>query len=129
MTSTQRIVAGFFISVWVLIVAVRFAASDTLRAALGIDDPAVSVFMAGISVLIAVVLIGIVRRWRWVFWLVLVACLGGVLRVPASALELAGIIATALPPWYVALQAIIGVAQIGVAAAMIRGYRRLGVWD
>jgi hypothetical protein len=128
MTSTQRMVTGFFVGVWALLVALRFAASDTLRTALGVDDPAVSVFIAGISVLITVVVIGVVRRWRWLFWLVLVACVGGVVRVSASALQLAGIIATTLPPWYIALQAIIGVAQIVIAAAMIRGYRRLGVW-
>jgi hypothetical protein len=128
MTATQRVVAGFFIGVWLLLVGLRLSASDTLRAALGIDDLAVSLFIAGISVLIAVLVIGVVQRWRWVFWLVLVACLGGLLRVLASALEMTGIIATSLPRWYVAVQGIIGIAQIVVAAVMIRGYRRLGVW-
>jgi hypothetical protein len=128
MTATQRMVAGFFIAVWLLLVGLRLAASDTLRAALGVDDVAVSLFIAGISVLIAVLLVGVVQRWRWVFWLVLVACLGGVLRVLASATELTGIITTSLPPWYVAVQGVIGIAQIVVAAVMIRGYRRLGVW-
>jgi hypothetical protein len=37
--------------------------------------------------------IRVVNRWRWTFWLVLVALvLGGLLRVPASALQLAGML-------------------------------------
>jgi len=128
MAATQRVVAGFFIGVWVLLVGLRFAAADTLHAALGIDEPAASIFIAAISVLIAVLLVGTVRRWRWLFWLVLLACLGGAIRVPASALELGGVISTTLPSWYVALQGGIGVTQVVVAVLMVRGYRRAGIW-
>ena len=115
-------------SVWVVLLAVWIVARDTLRSALSVDDAAVPLFIAGISVLIAFVLVAVVRRWRWVFWLVLLACLGGIIRVPISALELAGIFSTPLPPWYVMLQGAIGAAQIGVAVILIRGYRRAGVW-
>jgi hypothetical protein len=128
MTSTQRVVAGFFIGVLLLLIGVRFVAADTLREELGVDESVVPVFIAAISVLIAVVLVGVVRRWRWVFWLVLLASLGGLFRVPASALELAGVIATALPAWYVLLQGAIGAVQVIVAVVMIRGYRRAGAW-
>ena len=128
MTSTQRVVAGFFVGVWLLLMGVRFVAADTFRDALGVDDSVVPVFIAAISGLIAVVLVGIIRRWRWLFWLVLLASLGGVIRVPASALELAGVIATALPAWYVLLQGAIGAVQVIVAVLMIRGYRRAGAW-
>jgi hypothetical protein len=34
--------------------------------------------------------VGVVRRWRWTFWLILVAFLFGVLRVPVAALQLTG---------------------------------------
>ena len=129
MTSTQRLVVAFFTGIWVLVVALRFAAEDTVRVALGIDEPLISFFIAGLSALIAVLVIGVVRRWRWIFWLVLLAFLGGAPRIIASALELSGLIATALPPWYVALQAAIGAVQIVVAIVMIRGYRRGGVWS
>ena len=128
MASTQRVVAGFFISVWVLLIGLRIAAADTIHAALGIDEPAESIFIAAISVLSAVILVGIVRRWRWLFWLVLLAFLGGAIRVPASALELGGVISSTRPSWYVALQGGIGVAQVIVAILMVRRYRRAGIW-
>jgi hypothetical protein len=41
--------------------------------------------------------VGVLRRWRWTFWLVLVAFLFGVLRVPASILELMGWLPAAGP--------------------------------
>ena len=128
MTPTQRVVAGFFIGVWALLVGLRFAAAETVRVALGINDSVIPLFIAAISVLITVILVGVLRRWRWIFWLVLIANLGGVLRLPASALELVGVISTDLPPWYVILQGAIGAVQVVVALVMIRGYRRAGLW-
>lgn len=73
--------------------------------------------------------VGVVRRWRWTFWLVLVAFLiGGVLRVPASILQLSGMLPTDFPAWYVMLQALIGVVQVAIGILMVVGYRRDGVW-
>lgn len=68
------------------------------------------------------------RRWRWTFWLILVAFLAGALRVPASILELAGVIPAGTPAWYVALQGAIGIIQLGIGLALLRGYRKGGVW-
>lgn len=78
--------------------------------------------------LIAVLVIGIVRRWRWAFWLIMVAFLFGVLRLPASALQLAGLMPATGPNWYEALQGIIGLVQFLIALAMFSGYRKAGVW-
>jgi hypothetical protein len=73
--------------------------------------------------------IGVVNRWRWTFWLVLVALvLGGLLRVPASALQLAGMLPAQGPDWYTLLQAILGVARVAIGLAMLAGYQREGVW-
>ena len=68
------------------------------------------------------------RRWRWTFWLIVVAFLFGVLRVPASALELWGVLPTAAPTWYVLCQALLGLLQFALGPAMVAGYRRAGVW-
>ncbi|HEY8816512.1 MAG TPA: hypothetical protein VIP57_15600 [Candidatus Dormibacteraeota bacterium] len=73
-------------------------------------------------------MIGIVRRWRWAFWLIMVAFLFGVLRLPASALQLAGLMPATGPNWYEALQGIIGLVQFLIALAMFSGYRKAGVW-
>ena len=43
---------------------------------------------------------GVLRRWRWTFWLVLVAFLAGILRVPVAILQLTGVLATDVPAWY-----------------------------
>jgi len=72
--------------------------------------------------------IGVVRRWRWTFWLIVVAFIAGVLRVPASILQLSGVLPSESPSWYVLLQAIMGFMQVGIGLAMLAGYRRSGVW-
>ena len=57
-------------------------------------------------------------------------CLGtsGVLRVPASALQLAGIVPAQGPAWYVVLQAVVGLIQFVIALMMLAGYRKAGLW-
>jgi hypothetical protein len=72
--------------------------------------------------------VGVLRRWRWIFWLVLVAFLAGVLRVPVAVLQLTGVLAADVPAWYVAFQGVIGLAQVAIGLAMLAGYRRAGVW-
>ena len=80
--------------------------------------------MTILTVFIAVLCVGVVRRWRCTFWVVLVAFLAGVLRVPASILELTGILPAAGPTWYVLLQAVLGLAQFGIGLVMLSEFRR-----
>jgi hypothetical protein len=70
--------------------------------------------------------VGVLRRWT--FWLVLVAFILGVLRVPASLLQLAGLLPASGPAWYTLLQAFLGLLQFAIGLAMIGGYRRAGTW-
>jgi hypothetical protein len=92
--------------------------------------PAQVLFLTGLTGLLAVLLAGTLRRWRWTFWLVVVAFgLGGLIRIPASALQLAGAIPPTGPAWYMTLQGAIGVIQVVIAAAMLRGWRRGGAWN
>jgi hypothetical protein len=74
------------------------------------------------------VAVGVLRRWRWTFWLILVAFLFGVLRVPVAVPRLTGVVSASTPAWYVVLQGLIGVAQLAVALSMLVSYRRSGVW-
>lgn len=85
-------------------------------------------FLIALSVLIAFLTLGVIRRWRWTFWLLLIAFLFGVVRVPASALQIAGIIPASGPTWYEELQGLIGVVQFLIAIAMFAGYRKAGAW-
>jgi hypothetical protein len=84
--------------------------------------------LAALSAFIGVLAVGVVRRWRWTFWLILVAFLFGVLRVPVAALQLTGVLATDTPTWYVLYQGLLGVTQFGIGLTMTVGYRRSGPW-
>jgi len=50
------------------------------------------------------------------------------LRLPASALQLAGMIPASGPTWYEALQGVIGVVQFSDRDRDVRGLRKAGVW-
>jgi hypothetical protein len=63
------------------------------------------------------------------FWLILVAFFFfGVLRLPASILQLTGVMPATGPTWYEVLQGAIGVVQFLIALAMFSGYRKAGLW-
>jgi hypothetical protein len=129
---TQLLVVGFFVLVWVTLVAVLVLSPDvytqTLRGVGGGSLAIEAAFVITLSVLIAFLVVGVVRRWRWTFWLVLIAFFFGVLRLAASALQLAGMIPASGPTWYEALQGVSGVVHFLIAIAMFAGYRKAGVW-
>ena len=129
---TQAAVLGFLATAIVglfLILALAPRLIDgKLQAAGGDLVAARVVFIGALAVLISLLAIGVVRQWRWTFWLVTLAFLFGVLRIPATGLELAGTIPTGDPSWYVVLQGFIGAVQVIVGFLMIRGWRRAGPW-
>jgi len=86
------------------------------------------VFVVALSGLIGVISAGVVWRWRWLFWVILVVFLLGVLRVPVTVLELSGQMAASSPAWYIAVQGVASVVQFAIALLMLVGYRRSGVW-
>lgn len=85
-------------------------------------------FMVAIAVLVAVLATGIVRRWRWVFWLVMVAFTLSALQIVALPFELAGVVSPHIPAWYALLRALVAATQLAIGIWMIRIYRRCGVW-
>ena len=129
---TQQLVLGFFIFAWVALVVILLAAPEVYEQALhlpgGERNLPTLAFLAAISAFLVLLGIGVVRRWRWMFWLILVAFILGVLRVPASILQLTGVLSEELPTWYVVLQALISVVQFVIGLLMLAGYRREGVW-
>ena len=59
---------------------------------------------------------------------VLVVFLAGIVRVPTSALQLARIVPSQDPAWYVVLEVVVGLIQFVIAITMLVGYRKAGVW-
>jgi hypothetical protein len=49
-------------------------------------------------------------------------------RVLTSALQLAGIVPSQDPAWYVLLEVVVGLVQFVIAVTMLAGYRKAGVW-
>jgi hypothetical protein len=71
---------------------------------------------------------GVIRGWRWTFWLILVVFLLGIRTVPVAALELSGRLTQQGPTWYVLFMGVVGLAQFGIGVAMLIGWRGSGIW-
>jgi hypothetical protein len=126
---TQALVLGFFALTWTSLVAIFAAAPEVYYQALKLSSAGAGLlFLVAISAFIVLLGIGVVRRWRWTFWLIVVAFLFGVLRIPASVLSLEGVLPANGPTWYVLYQALLGLLHFVIALAMVAGYRRDGIW-
>jgi len=129
----QALVLAFFLTAWISLVAILVAAPEVyerrLRSLPGAQRIVDVVFVVALTAFIVFLSIGVLRRWRWAFWLILIAFLLGVLRVPVAVLQLSGQMTPDGPTWYVILQGVIGVVQVLIALTMIHAYRRSGVWD
>jgi hypothetical protein len=129
---TQALVLSFFLVALTSLVVILTAAPEVYDQALRVpsDSPrwVAFTFLAVLAVFIGLLAMGVLRRWRWTFWLVLVAFLAGVLRVPVAGLQLTGVLTADGPTWYVVFQGSLGVLQFAIGLAMVAGYRRAGVW-
>jgi hypothetical protein len=129
---TQAVVLGFGVLAWLSLVGTLVAAPDVLDGVLKLPPVARRAgelaFLIALSTFLALLGVGVVRRWRWTFWLVLVAFLAGLLRAPASVLQLTGVLPSNGPTWYTLLQAAIGLIQFAIGLAMLAGLRKAGPW-
>jgi hypothetical protein len=129
---TKALVLALFALYWVTVVTILVAAREVYDHAIrlpgGNQRPAEIGLLLVLTALIALLSTGVIRSWRWTFWLILVAFMAGILHVLASALQLVGAMAYEGPGWYVLLQLVVGLTQFVIALAMLAGYRRAGVW-
>ena len=128
---TQALVLGFFVVALGSLLMILVAAPDVYDQALRLPDGsgvAEVGFLVVLTGFLGLLAFGVLRRWRWTFWLVLVAFLAVILRVPVTILQLTGVLAADVPTWYVLFQGVIGLAQVAIGLAMLAGYRRAGVW-
>jgi hypothetical protein len=128
----QALVLGFLLVAWTSLIAILLAAPEVyeqrLRSLPGPQHVVDIIFVAALTAFIVLLSIGVVRRWRWMFWLILIAFLFGVLRIPVAVLQLSGRMTPDGPPWYIVMQGVIGVLQVLIGLTMIFGYRRSGIW-
>ena len=128
---TQALVLGFFVVALASLVVILVAAPEVYDQALRLREGSAAMevaFLAALTAFIGLLTVGVLRRWRWIFWLVLVAFFAGVLRVPVAVLQLTGVLAADVPAWYVIFQGVFGLVQVAICLAMLAGYRRSGVW-
>lgn len=139
MNRLKATVLGLFAIYWLFIVALLLFARglyDSLLAGqlsqymklAGDMRPAEIATLLALTALLTLLSIGILRNWRWAFWLMLLAFLAGILHVPVSALQLARVMPLQSPAWYVALQAVVSLIQFVIGLLMLLGYRQAGVW-
>ena len=135
MNRTKAMVLALFAAYWIFVVVLLVAARGVYDGLLppavrlaGSQRPAEIGTLLVLTALFALLSTGVIRGWRWTFWLIVVVFLAGIVRVPGSALQLAGIVPIQGPAWYVVLQAVVGVLQCSIALAMLVGYRKAGVW-
>jgi hypothetical protein len=133
LNEAQWLVLAFLSFAWLSLIVVLAAAPEVYEQTLGVRSegdarPTELLFLGALSMFILLLVVSVLRRWRWAFWLLLVAFLAGILRVPATILELAGWIPKSGPSWYVMFQALIGIVQFAIGLVLVIQYRRYGVW-
>jgi hypothetical protein len=131
----ERAVIAFFILAALSLLVVYladpaiYAQSLSLASSLTDRYPVpVTLFLVGVLVLIALLILGVVRHWRWLFWLMLVAFASSALQIPAILLQIADVLPSSDPLWYSLFRMGSGVVELALAIWMIQVYRHEGVW-
>jgi hypothetical protein len=129
---SQALVVGFFVMAIGSLVVIRAVAPDVYEQALSFPPSwprwAKTAFLIALAAFLTLLSIGVLRRWRWTFWLILLAFLAGALRVPAAVLQLTDVLPAHTPRWYVVYQGLIGLVQLAIGLTLLADYRRSGIW-
>lgn len=128
---TQGLVLGFVAAAWLSLIVILVTAPEVYDETLPDIGNRVAVetgFLVLLTAFLAVLSIGVLRRWRWTFWLTLAAFLLGVVRTPVAVLQLTGALAPSGPRWYAVFQGAVGLVQFGIGLVMLHDYRRFGTW-
>ncbi|HKF17324.1 MAG TPA: hypothetical protein VKF14_09080 [Candidatus Dormibacteraeota bacterium] len=130
---TKGLVLALFAAYWLVVVVVLVTARDVYDQQLPVNlsgdrRPAEIAALLVLTALFGVLSTGIIRNWRWTFWLILVAFMAGILRAPISALQLTGAVPAQGPAWFLVLQVVVGLVQFIIGVAMFAGYRKAGIW-
>ncbi len=131
----ERGVLAFFLLAALFLVVVYVTApsiyAETLKLQPSGGDHypwAVTLFLVAILAFVAVLSVGVVRHWRWVFWILLIAFGFSVLEIPVGILQLTGVLPSSFPVWYSLCRMGVAVIEVVIAVWMWQVYRRYGVW-
>ena len=131
----ERGIIAFFIFAALLLLLVYFADPAIYAQSLSVTSSpsdrypvAVTLFLIAILAFLTLLTLGVVRHWRWLFWLMLVAFAGSVVQIPVLLLMITGVLPSSDPLWYTLLRVTAGVYELALAVWMIRVYQREGVW-
>jgi hypothetical protein len=131
----ESAIIAFFILAALSLLVVYLAAPAIYAHALALTSSptdrypvAVTLFLLGILAVIAFLILGVVRHWRWLFWVMLVAFATSALHIPVTLLQMTGVLPSSDPLWYGLLQMGAAVVEVALAVWMIRVYRYEGVW-
>lgn len=131
----EQALIAFFVMCAVFVVVVYVTAPSVYTTSLMLSSsPAdrypfpITLFLGALLMFIAALIIGVLRRWRWLFWLLLVAFGFSVLAVPVMILQLMGRVPDSFPTWYSLCRLGVALLEVGLAIWMAQVYRRYGVW-
>lgn len=134
-TRLERTIIAFFILAATSLLVVYVADPAIYTQSLSLtSSPAerypvpVTLFLVGVLTMIALLILGVVRHWRWLFWLILLAFTGSIIQIPVEGLQLLGVFPNPYPVWYSLYRGGVGVIELGFAFWMIQTYRHQGVW-
>jgi hypothetical protein len=131
----ERLLLAFFLLAALFLLVVYVAAPSIYAQTLLLQPSPtdrypfpVTLFLVVILVFIAVLIVGVVRHWRWLFWLLLVAFGCMILEIPATILQLTGVLPSIFPVWYSFCRMGVAMIAVAIAAWMWQIYRHYGVW-
>lgn len=131
MDRAKTLVLAFFAAYWVIVLALLLAVRplyDQMLQLSGNQARAEIPTFVVLTVLFGILSTGVIRDWRWTFWLILLVFMVGVVRAVYAFLEVAGAVPARGPGWYVVLPGVIGLVQFGIAVVMLAGYRKPEGW-
>jgi hypothetical protein len=131
----STVIIAFFVLAALSVLVVYFADPTIYTKVLMLESNTVdryplpaTLFLIALLTFITILIFGVTKHWRWLFWLLLIANSFSILEVPATILQLTGVINDPYPVWYSLFRMGIALIQVGIAIWMIRVYFQYGVW-
>jgi hypothetical protein len=131
----ERAIIAFFVLCALFVVGIYISAPSIYTQVLMLSSTATdrypwpaTLLLVGLLLFMTLVMFGVVRHWRWLFWLLLLAFGFSILQVPAGILQLMNVLPDSFPAWYTLTRIGVAVVEVGLAVWMIWIYRSYGIW-